>query len=229
MSAIAIPHLHLTNNSAARHATESYAQEGEDLVLRRFFENQRHGFYVDIGAHHPHRFSNTFFFYRRGWRGINVDAMPGSMDAFRAERPNDINVEAAVGTSTESMAYYVFNERALNGLCREVAERRDGKHGNKIVARVSIRPRRLSDILDEHLPAGSAIDFISVDVEGHDLDVVQSNDWSRYRPRIVLVEDLDRRPLDEIEKSALIGYLKEQGYQAWARTFNTVILQRTDE
>ena len=60
-------------------ANISYSQEGEDLILERFFEGKEIGFFVDIGAHHPMRFSNTYIFYLKGWRGINVDATPGSM------------------------------------------------------------------------------------------------------------------------------------------------------
>ena len=63
-------------------ANYSWSQEGEDRILYRIFEQQPVGFYVDVGAHHPKRFSNTYFFYRRGWRGINIDAMPGSMKNF---------------------------------------------------------------------------------------------------------------------------------------------------
>src|SRR5215510_10661697 len=61
----------------------SFSQQGEDLILARLFEGQRRGFYVDVGAHHPRRFSNTFLLYRRGWRGLNIDAAPGSMRLFR--------------------------------------------------------------------------------------------------------------------------------------------------
>src|SRR5580700_9536062 len=94
---------------------ESYAQEGEDMVMRRFFESRATpGFYVDVGAHHPQRFSNTYFFYRQGWRGINIDAMPGSMKAFETLRPRDINIEAAVSAEHQSLTYAIFNEPALN-------------------------------------------------------------------------------------------------------------------
>jgi len=74
-------------------AAVSFAQEGEDRVLYRMFQGRfgRPGFYVDVGAHHPTRFSNTYLFYRMGWRGINLDAMPGSMAAFARARPRDIN------------------------------------------------------------------------------------------------------------------------------------------
>jgi len=77
----------------------SYSQNGEDRALWRYFEGQRDGFYVDIGAHHPFRFSNTYIFYKSGWRGINVDAMPNSMRAFRRYRKHDINIECAVGNA----------------------------------------------------------------------------------------------------------------------------------
>ena len=80
-----------------RFATKSYSQEGEDLLLRRIFEHQKNGFYVDVGAHHPFRFSNTYLLYKCGWRGINIDAMPGSMRLFRRFRARDINIECGVG------------------------------------------------------------------------------------------------------------------------------------
>src|SRR5437868_6288327 len=79
-----------------RHVVMSYSQDGEDLVLSRFLSSENKGFYVDVGAHHPTRFSNTYFFYKKGWRGINIDAMPGSMIAFDKMRPRDTNVEAAI-------------------------------------------------------------------------------------------------------------------------------------
>jgi len=72
----------IKNNYFDGYALKSYSQEGEDMILRRLFEKQNTGFYVDVGAHHPKRFSNTFFFYKKGWRGINIDAMPNSMSLF---------------------------------------------------------------------------------------------------------------------------------------------------
>jgi hypothetical protein len=76
----------------------TYSQEGEDMVLARLFEGLgRPGFYVDIGAHHPVRFSNTFYFYRRGWHGVNVDALPGTAMLFQRMRPRDKTIECGVG------------------------------------------------------------------------------------------------------------------------------------
>ena len=81
---------------AAIHSRRAYSQEGEDLILHRVFENQNTGFYVDVGAHHPVRFSNTYFFYLRGWSGINIDAAPGSIRKFAWKRRRDLNLEAAL-------------------------------------------------------------------------------------------------------------------------------------
>ena len=79
------PLLNFYDKFINRHYQKSYAQEGEDLILYRMIYGKiDKGFYVDVGAHHPKRFSNTYFFYRKGWRGINVEPMPGS-------KPNLIN------------------------------------------------------------------------------------------------------------------------------------------
>lgn len=98
-----------------QYGRNSYSQEGEDLILNRLFANKDKGFYIDIGAHHPYRFSNTYLFYLNGWTGINIDAMPGSMTPFKSKRPKDINLEVPILDKEGIMTYYQFNEPALNG------------------------------------------------------------------------------------------------------------------
>lgn len=86
-----------------------YSQEGEDVILARMFEHQSSGFYVDIGAHHPRRFSNTRLLAEKGWRGINVDPLPGVMKLFRKDRPADINLEIAISQARGFSPYFMFN------------------------------------------------------------------------------------------------------------------------
>lgn len=74
------------------YAKKSYSQEGEDMVLQRIFDGKTNGFYVDVGAHHPFRFSNTYFFYRLGWSGINIEPNPEASDLFQSARRKDINL-----------------------------------------------------------------------------------------------------------------------------------------
>ena len=203
----------------------SWSQEGEDQILRRIFERQRVGFYVDVGAHHPKRFSNTYFFYKRGWCGINIDAMPGSMKLFDSFRPRDINLEIGIGSSISELDYYVFNEPALNGFSKELSEQRlksDSVWKLREVVKVQVVP--LSQVLDSHLNASQKIDFMSIDVEGLDLAVLKSNDWSRYRPRFVLAEILGSS-LHEIEQSEIGQFMHDQNYMLYAKCMNTVFFK----
>lgn len=207
-----------------RYFRHGFGQEGEDLVLAEFFEGKRNGFYVDVGAHHPKRFSNTYHFYRfRGWRGINIDAMPGSMKAFHRSRPNDISIEAAVSDSAEELTYFVFNETPLNTFDPALAAERNGKKGYYIVGQIPIRTQRLEKILEEYLPPGTEIDFLTVDVEGFDLKVLHSNDWNRFRPTVVLVEDATVANWREINDSATTQYLRAHGYEPFANTMRTIM------
>ena len=207
----------------------SWSQEGEDQILRRIFEQQSTGFYVDVGAHHLKRFSNTFFFYKRGWQGINIDAMPGSMALFNRARPRDTNLEIGIGTEESQLDYYVFNEPALNGFSKELSqERNDANSEYQIqkVIQVSVRP--LSSVLDHNLPKGQKIDFISIDVEGLDLEVLKSNDWSKYKPKFVLVEILGSG-LHEIEHSKIGQFLSDAGYTIYAKCMNTVFFKEASQ
>jgi len=203
----------------------SWSQEGEDQILRRIFEQQATGFYVDVGAHHPMRFSNTYLFYRRGWSGINIDAMPGSMQAFNKKRPKDINIESGVGLESGEKEYYIFNEPALNGFSKQIsAQRNEAESSFEIIDVKKIYVETLEKILNSNLKSGQIIDFFSIDVEGLDFEVLQSNNWTKYRPRYVLVEILGSR-LCELEQSEIARFMFENGYVIYAKCLNTVFFK----
>lgn len=207
------------------HANLSWAQEGEDQILRRIFEQKKDGFYVDVGAHHPQRFSNTYLFYKRGWRGINIDAMPGSMHSFNKVRPRDINLELGIAEQKAQLDYYVFNEPALNGFSRGLSQERHAAESSYLITdviKVDVVP--LHDVLDQYLPAGQGIDFMSVDVEGLDLQVLRSNDWNRCRPTYVLAEVLGSS-LHAIEKNEIGQFMCDKDYILYAKCMNTVFFK----
>ena len=217
----------IKNNYFDGYALKSYSQEGEDMILRRLFEKQKTGFYVDVGAHHPKRFSNTQFFYKKGWKGINIDAMPNSMSLFNKLRPRDINLEIPVSDKKQKLTYYMFNEPALNGFSKELAEKRASKNGYKIISVKDMETSTLEEILEKHLPHGQEIDFMSIDVEGLDLQVLKSNNWKRFRPKFVLVEILGSS-INDIANSKEYKYLSGVGYEVFAKTVSTVIFRRED-
>ncbi|HEY2155924.1 MAG TPA: FkbM family methyltransferase [Isosphaeraceae bacterium] len=202
----------------------SYAQQGEDMILHCLFQGHGPGFFVDVGAHHPWRFSNTYFFYLRGWRGINIDAMPGSMDAFRAARPEDVNLECAVAEARGSRTFYQFDEPAVNGLSREMSEARAAEGYFRPVCSVEIPTTPLAEILDTHVPSGRSIDFLTVDAEGLDLEVLRSNDWPRFRPKVVVVEDSDALLVDDLGRSEVAAYLRGHGYRPCAKSVHSLFL-----
>jgi FkbM family methyltransferase len=205
----------------------SFAQEGEDLILAEMFAGKRNGFFVDVGAHHPRRFSNTYHLYKfRDWRGINIDATPGSMKAFRKARPEDINIECAVSDQAAELEFFVFNETALNTFDPHLAAERDGQNGYAVVRKTPIQTRTLTDLLDQHLPGNTTIDFLTVDVEGLDLQVLRSNDWRRFAPAVVLAEDIAVSNWNEIGSSPVTSFLREQGYEPLARTLRTTFYRR---
>jgi hypothetical protein len=201
----------------------SYAQEGEDLILKRIFEYQKNGFYVDVGAHHPKRFSNTFIFYKMGWLGINIDAMPGGMKKFNKIRPRDINIESGIIDSPGIMNYYIFKDTALNTFNQDLAKERDKKSG--ILKVIPIQTHRLSEILEKYLPEKTTIDFLSVDAEGFDLEVLSSNNWGKYQPEYILVE-IGGINLDNIDNHEIANFLKQYNYKVFCKTLNTVFFKR---
>ena len=206
------------------HARKSYSQEGEDLLLGRFFEGQARGFYVDVGAHHPSRFSNTLMFYRRGWHGINIEPNPQVMRQFRTQRARDINLQCGVGDEPGTMKLYQFDDPALNTFDADVVASRLAHTPYKLVGTIEVPVERLQDILLRHLPHNQVIDFLSIDVEGYDLRVLRSNDWQHYRPRYVLVEARDVS-LETALRSDTHGFMTQQGYELLAKTFNTLLFR----
>ena len=196
------------------------------MILQRVFGQRKDGFFVDVGAHHPFRYSNTYLFYKKGWRGINIDATPGSMRAFNKYRPDDINLEVAVSQTSSGLYFYLFDDHAYNTFDADAAEKAQ-LAGAKFLEKVNIASRSLKHILNEHLTKNKKIDFLSVDVEGFDLEVLKSNDWIRYKPGYILVECLDTS-LPEISEDSTNIYLISLGYSIFAKTVNTVFFRHAE-
>ena len=190
------------------------------MILARIFDSQSDGFYIDVGAHHPKRFSNTYYFYKRGWRGINVEPDSDAIASFNKSRPRDINIATGIADSPGKMTYHVFDEPALNSFDARLSAEREANTRYHIVERRTLEVMRLDELLRQHLPPGQDIDFLTVDVEGLDLPVIQSNDWNRYRPKCLLLECLDSN-LEKIADSPSHKFLLGVGYVLFAKTFNT--------
>ncbi|MGJ4932292.1 FkbM family methyltransferase [Bradyrhizobium sp. HKCCYLS2038] len=194
------------------------------MVLRRLLERQSGGFYIDVGAHHPYRFSNTCYFHRRGWGGINIDPNPDAIAAFRRARPSDVNLCVGVAEAPGELVFHFFNEPALNTFDAGLAEARSNIPGYRKLGTKTVTVRRLDDILSEHLPEARRIDFLSIDVEGMDLAVLRSNDWRLFRPALLLVE-AHERTVEAVQQDPIHRFVDATGYRLIAKTLNTLIYE----
>ena len=207
------------------HGRLTYGQEGEDLILEKLFEGQETGFFVDVGAHHPFRFSNTQLLYERGWRGINIEPTPGLIQKFELWRPEDINLAVAAGSESGAVAFHVFDEGGYNTLSAEIAGSRisSGKGAGHRVVEVPVRT--LGEILAQHVPEGKAVDLMTIDTEGHDLEVLRGMDWGRWKPRVILCEYLGTNNLSAPGGIPAVEFLQPLGYRFFAATFNTLFFE----
>lgn len=166
--------------------TVSYAGSAEDVMLRRFFGDQANGFYVDVGAHDPVVGSVTHHFALSGWRGVNIEPLPEFFQRLVDARPNDVNLNIAVSENFGTLNLVVdHTEPGLSTMTQELA---DGyaRAGHNL-ERIQVPTRPLADIVREH--CGSRIvDFLKIDAEGHELEILRGVDFSIWRPRVIVIE-----------------------------------------
>ncbi len=188
-----------------------WSQSGEDVTLknlfgRDFLEKNKKGFYVDIGAYHPKHFSNTFYFYQQGWRGINIDGSKESILLFDEFRKEDKNLHTVI-SSEEKDIYFPEKMGSMNTISNE----------NTGVG-VKTRSEKLSTVLDKNLPNNQIINFMSIDVEGHEIEILKSNNWEKYRPMVLLVE-IEGKTVQETLQSEVLQYIESLNYKYIARTY----------
>src|SRR6266481_9205309 len=162
----------------------AYSQTGEDLALNCILRSEP-GFYVDVGCNHPSRNSNTFALYKAGWRGICIDANPGLIKQFKRLRPRDVSVCAAISDEEREIIFTDFVDDAFSSLDAEHVA--SWKASTAIARQRTVKTRTLSAILDE-CNSPHAFDLLSVDAEGHDVNVLRSIDLDVYRPQVIVVE-----------------------------------------
>ena len=203
----------------------SWSQGGEDLALLHAIAGKRDGTFIDIGAHHPFRFSVTHHLSRLGWRGVNVDANSELIDVFNRERPRDINICAAVGTE-KSYTFTIFKEPALssvNGAWKDKFQ----ADGWEIDRTVTVPGITLRDIYDRNF-LNDCIDLLSIDAEGSDFNVLKSMDFesldkARF-PRFLLLEATP--PVSSALRTDSVAYAITLGYEPLYVLPMSTLLQR---
>ncbi|TGK79436.1 FkbM family methyltransferase [Leptospira bourretii] len=197
----------------------SYSQEGEDMVLRDLFGDKKDGRYVDIGAYDPFRFSNTNYFYELGWTGINIEPSPDGFKKFEIHRKRDQNLNIGIGLEESELVYYRFEEAALNTFDAERVKFLEENTNYRSKDNVKVKVRPLSNVLQQ-FPLDKEIDFMNIDVEWNEISVLKSGDWTKFRPKVILIEILNF-DLETITNNPIHLLLKEFGYYFYCKTPRT--------
>lgn len=200
-----------------------FGQSAEDAILWRIFKHRNNGFYIDVGCFHPTQYSNTFLLHRlNNWNGINIDASSDSIELFKSARPEDININSAVGEKTGKLTLHKFKHPARNTLSQKNIQRQMKRGDTEIIGSEEVEVKTLKSLLDKYLPNGKEIDLLNIDIEGYDFQALKSNDWDKYKPKVVLVEDYDVFGYSGKE-SIIYTFLDSKGYILISHNFDTSV------
>jgi FkbM family methyltransferase len=211
--------------------TFSYAQGAEDIIIpylaRYHFGMTAPGKYVDVGCNAPVRYSNTFDLYLNGWRGLNIDANSELIAEGRRIRRKDVFIRAAVSDAEREVVFHKAKDDAVSTIdeTRLVEWKKHFEFSD--ADQETLTTRTLTSILDENWAAGDGIDLLSIDVEGHDFQVLRSLDLTRYRPKMIVIEI---HSLEMMEENEIYRYLTSNGYAfKYYAVLNAYFVDRTME
>lgn len=193
--------------------TRSYSQHGEDVLIWNFMKKVlKIDFptYIDIGAHHPYEISNTAIFHEHGCKGVNIEANPILIEEFYRVRPDDINIQCGCGGEKGILPFYMVDDKnGRNSFDKELVENFLNKEhsGMKIAKEIQIPIRTLQDIFENELNCIMP-DYMSIDIEGLEYDVLSHFDLKKNGPKVMTVEMNDEKLKQYIENSGYFLYVK---------------------
>ncbi len=190
-----------------------YSNWGVDMLADDFFKKKKYGVYIDIGCHQPFLNNNTYRLYKRGWTGINIDLDFNSIDLFNFFRKKDFNINTAISNKDEETDLHFFHNRsAINTLSKE--------SGVKAKEIRKIKTHTLNDIIENSPFKDKKINYLSIDVEGHEISVLNGFDLNKYKPELVIIEFIDTKikefylnQIDNIISSDIYNFMTKHDYK----------------
>ena len=190
-----------------------YSNWGVDMMADHFFKKRKNGIYIDVGCHQPFLNNNTYRLYKRGWIGINIDLDFNSVELFKFFRKKDTNIQCAISNKSETKDLFFYHNRSPVNTLSAVSG-----HNAKEIRKINTQT--LNEIIQNTKFKDKKIDYISIDVEGTELDVLMGFDLEKYRPDLVVLEFIDpkikefyQQNIDSILNSELNKYMKEHNYK----------------
>jgi|TARA_Y200000002_G_scaffold380004_1_gene390507 FkbM family methyltransferase len=190
------------------------SQFGEEKKILRFFKKDFKGTYVDLGCFHPTRLNNTFQLYKKGWSGINIDLNPLTIELFNYARPLDINICSVVSNSRKNKKLYFLGDldsKNTLDLNHKNWLSRHFKIKEKDFKIKKIKSKTLGDILKEN--SLFKIDFLNIDIEGHELEVLRSLDFRKFNINTICVEIINFNKQSKEKGKKIISILKRNKFK----------------
>lgn len=207
----------------------SFSQCGEDLIVKYIFNLRgiNKPSYIDIGANSPFFLNNTAIFYKEGCRGINIDANPALIELFNKERPGDININIGIGNQNSKLEFYIMKDDTLSTFSKIEFERMQSV-GLELREKVEVSVRTIQDVLAEY-NNNIFPDFLSLDVEGLDLDILHSIDFDKHHPKVICVEAAEYSKIGAGKRrEEVIDFVASKGYYEYANTNLNAIMVKNE-
>ena len=206
---------------------KSYSMLGEDLFVKKFFKNKKKGFYIDVGCYHPIDGNNTYLLYKKGWEGINIDLNKTSIDLFKRARKNDNNLNVAISNNSKKIKFYYRKKiNMLNTINKNFAKN-SFKKGFKTG---SIQSKTLNSILNKSKFKNKKIDFLNLDIEGNEINALESFDLKKYSPKLICIEihnTSGRNTKNFLKNNPIYKFLCKKKYKyIWKNEFSYIFKRK---
>ena len=206
------------------------SQLGEEKIILDLFDNNFKGKFVDLGCFHPTRHNNTFELYKKGWRGINVDLNPFTIELFNFFRPKDININTAISNKNEEVELYYINEfNTQNTLDKNHLEFLKSHHNvpQKQIIKKKIYTEKLENILNKY--NFKQIDFLNIDIEGHELKILENFDFENTYVKTICVEMIDHNEKSKEKNHKIKQILNKNFYLLKQLDINYIYINKNEK
>ena len=202
------------------------AEFGEDIFVRRFFQNQEQGFYVDVGCYHPIKSSLTYYLYRKNWKGLNIDLLEENLILFNLFRKKDKNINLAVSKNKGIINAYIFERGSgVNTTNKKWADKWKEKIG-KNYSTLKIKKNSLNNVLSSH-KIKREFELLNIDVEGHEIEVLKGINFKNIRPKIITIE-IHVEKTEQIFETEIYKMLKKNNFELISHYYHTSFFKHKD-
>ena len=206
----------------------AYSHWGIDLIITKLLNSKNKGIYIDVGCHHPFLNNHSYLLYKSGWEGINIDIDYNSIDMFNFFRKSDVNIQTAVTDHKGEVDLFFYHNRAAkNTISKEFGS--DAKEQKKI------NSDTLNNIIENSKFKNSKIDFVSIDVEGNEMNVLNGFNLKKYKPKLILLEfilpnkkEFYEKDINEITNSEVYNFLIKNEYKLINWNHDDLLFMRLD-